>query len=567
MASSDVQIEARAFRAAADWHAAWLVGLGLCALFWPTPQNSDLNYALAAAAAPGLVGQLLRWTRAWAAKALVILVWPAGVGVAIALGGGLTGPLAALALAPAAAMAALDGRRFIALGGALTLATVAVVALAAAMGFAQPAGVGGPWLPLAVISIEAIELAAALQLAKAHAGEREASRAEEASQVRALLDAGPFLVLRLDATGVIREAFCGAPEDWDLDLIGRSFETLANDGDRQAARAALDIVRHTGAANVGFAPPMAPDRFFAVELRGLGRDMAVAVVRDASRERAYELFLVQARADAENVAQAKSRFLANMSHELRTPLNAIIGFSDIMRSALFGPLSERYAEYAGLIHESGGHLLDLINDVLDMSKIEADRFTLTLEPFDAREAVSSALRLTRVQADTAKIGLRGALPPQPLDVVADRRAIKQIVLNLISNSLKFTPAEGQVNVLAREKNGQLEIIVADTGVGIAPADLERLGRPYEQAGGADQRAQGTGLGLSLVRAFAELHGGTMVIKSVLGDGTVVTVRLPVLDREVKTEPPPAAEPAELPELAEPRRAAVGDNVIAFNPRL
>jgi len=326
-------------------------------------------------------------------------------------------------------------------------------------------------------------------------------------------------------------------------------------------------VRHTGAASVGFAPPMAPDRFFAVELRGLGRDMAVAVVRDASRERAYELFLDQARADAENVAQAKSRFLANMSHELRTPLNAIIGFSDIMRSALFGPLSERYAEYAGLIHESGGHLLDLINDVLDMSKIEADRFTLTLEPFDAREAVSSALRLTRVQADTAKIGLRGALPPQPLDVIADRRALKQIVLNLISNSLKFTPADGQINVLAREKNGQLEIIVADTGVGIAPADLERLGRPYEQAGGADQRAQGTGLGLSLVRAFAELHGGTMVIRSVLGEGTVVSVRLPVLDRETHAEPPPAVEPPAPPEPPEPRRVAVGDNVIAFNPRL
>jgi cell cycle sensor histidine kinase DivJ len=567
MASSDVQIEARAFRAAADWHAAWLVGVGLCALFWPTPPSSDLNYALAAAAAPGLVGQLLRWTRGWAAKALVILAWPVGVGVAITMAGGLTGPLAALALAPAAAMAALDGRRFIALGGALTLATIAVVALTAAMGFAEPAGVEGPWLPLALISIEAIELAAALQLSKAHAGEREAVRAEEASQVRALLDAGPFLVLRVDATGTIREAFCGAPEDWDLDLVGRAFETLAGEADRPAARAALEIARRDGAANVGFAPPLAPDRFFAVELRGLGRDAAVAVVRDASRERAYELFLDQARADAENVAQAKSRFLANMSHELRTPLNAIIGFSDIMRSALFGPLSERYAEYAGLIHESGGHLLDLINDVLDMSKIEADRFSLTLEPFDAREAVSSALRLTRVQADTAKIGLRGALPPQPLDVVADRRAIKQIVLNLISNALKFTPSGGQVNVLAREKNGELEIIVADTGVGIAPADLERLGRPYEQAGGADQRAQGTGLGLSLVRAFAELHGGTMVIKSVLGEGTVVTIRLPVLDRETRLEPPAAPQPPEPPTPPEPRRVAVGDNVIAFNPRL
>jgi cell cycle sensor histidine kinase DivJ len=143
-------------------------------------------------------------------------------------------------------------------------------------------------------------------------------------------------------------------------------------------------------------------------------------------------------------------------------------------------------------------------------------------------------------------------------VNADRRALKQIVLNLVSNALKFTPAGGQVNVVARAKGRDLELIVADTGVGIAPADLERLGKPYEQAGGAAQRAQGTGLGLSLVRAFAELHGGTMIIKSVLGEGTVVTVRLPVMDIE-EAAPPPEPEP-------QPRRAYAGDNVIAFTPR-
>ena len=235
-----------------------------------------------------------------------------------------------------------------------------------------------------------------------------------------------------------------------------------------------------------------------------------------------------ARDDAEADGRAKMRFLANMSHELRTPLNAIMGFSDIMRARLFGELAPKYGEYADLIHESGGHLLDLINDVLDMSKIEADRYELSRQRFDVREAVNGALRILRVQADEAGIQLRGGLPPEPLEVDADRRAIKQIVLNLVSNALKFTPAGGSVAVALQAIDAAtLEIIVADTGVGIAPNDLERLGRPFEQAGDADQRVRGTGLGLSLVKAFAQLHGGEMRVQSRLGEGTAVTVRLPV----------------------------------------
>ncbi len=220
---------------------------------------------------------------------------------------------------------------------------------------------------------------------------------------------------------------------------------------------------------------------------------------------------------------------------------------------MFGPLSDRYAEYAGLVHESGGHLLDLINDVLDMSKIEAQRFDLAREQFDARDALSAALRLTRVQADTAGVHLRGSLPTTPLEVDADRRAIKQIVLNLVSNALKFTPKGGLVSVTARAQGQDLEIVVSDSGVGIATEDLARLGRPYEQAGGSEQRAMGTGLGLSLVRAFAELHGGGMSIESALGEGTAVTVRLPVmLDVE--------------PEAATQVEAALGGNVVAFKPQ-
>ena len=271
-----------------------------------------------------------------------------------------------------------------------------------------------------------------------------------------------------------------------------------------------------------------PGGWREITLRRSGDSHLVATVRDAGAQQAREQTLEAARAAAEQRDAGKSRFLANMSHELRTPLNAIMGFSDIMRQRLFGPMAERYAEYAELIHESGSHLLELINDVLDMSKIEAERFELSLERLDAREAMNAVLRLMRGQADRAGVNLRGLLPSQTLEVDADRRALKQIALNLVSNALKFTPKGGAVTLTLQAAAGALELSVADTGVGIAPEDLQRLGRPFEQAGDAGQRAAGSGLGLSLVRAFAELHGGDMVVESVVGSGTTVTVRLPVL---------------------------------------
>ncbi len=557
----------RTVAAAANWHLAWFLALAFCALVWaatPAPRADAL--ALAAAAAPGALGLLLRWRQSAHIKILLALAWPLGVGCALYLTGGISGPMAALVLAPPAAMAMLDNRRLIAVDAALTAAVVAALALASGAGLvAAPFG-DNAWLALISLTAAGLGLAAALLLVRARSGEREAMQAAEVARLKSLLEGAPIRLLRLDAQGVVREAFGGPPGETAQRMIGRPFETLACDADRDAAREALAQAAQTGAAKIGFAPPLAPDRWLAADLRALADGGALAHVRDASQERAREAFLEQARQEAEALTQAKSRFLANMSHELRTPLNAVIGFSDIMRSALFGPLSSRYAEYAGLIHESGGHLLDLINDVLDMSKIEAERFTLSREVFDAREAVAAALRLTRVQADTARIGLRGVLPPAAIEVDADRRALKQIVLNLVSNALKFTPAGGQVTVIARAQGEDLELIVADTGTGIARADLERLGRPYEQAGGADQRALGTGLGLSLVRAFAELHGGRMTIRSLLGEGTVVSVRMPVIAApadipQAPPEPPPAPAPAPAR-----RAAALGDNVIAFNPR-
>jgi cell cycle sensor histidine kinase DivJ len=227
-----------------------------------------------------------------------------------------------------------------------------------------------------------------------------------------------------------------------------------------------------------------------------------------------------------------------------------------MREKIFGPLPGKYVEYADMIHDAGTHLLDLINDVLDMSKIEAAKYELNIERLDAREPVSAALRLMRVQADDVGVQLRGVLPSQDLEVDADRRALKQITLNLISNALKFTPRGGLVTVSLHALAGAMELCVADSGIGIAAPDLERLGRPYEQAGDMGQQAKGTGLGLSLVRAFAELHGGEMTIESRLGEGTAVTIRLPVLVQASQASPEPET----------PAQDRAGAQVIAFNPQ-
>ncbi len=230
---------------------------------------------------------------------------------------------------------------------------------------------------------------------------------------------------------------------------------------------------------------------------------------------------------AEGEARARARFLAEMSHELRTPLNAVVGFSDVMRTKLFGPLPDRYAEYAELIHQSGEHLTALIDDVLDLSKIDADRYELRRELLDAREPAEAALRLMRPQAERKGVALRADLPSGPLTADADARALKQIALNLLSNALKFTPPGGEVNLSVRASAGALELAVSDTGPGISPEDLRRLGAPYAQAE-AGRDAKGTGLGLSLVKALAGLHGGELLLESRLGEGTAATVRLPVL---------------------------------------
>ena len=260
------------------------------------------------------------------------------------------------------------------------------------------------------------------------------------------------------------------------------------------------------------------------ERRKLERGLATAVKRsEASREEA-----LLAKEVAERASTAKSTFLANMSHELRTPLNAVMGFSELIKSEYFGPIGDgRYREYAGLIHGAGSHLLDLITDVLDMSKIEAGKLELNKESVATVQIVHDCVELLEERAASAGVTLRIDTVGAPRAVDADRRALKQILLNLLANAIKFTPSGGSVTVAARLAGSFCALSVADTGVGIAAADLHRLGNPFVQLGNNDANKPGTGLGLALVRALSEMHGGALRVESTQGVGTTVTVTIPV----------------------------------------
>jgi two-component system, cell cycle sensor histidine kinase DivJ len=255
----------------------------------------------------------------------------------------------------------------------------------------------------------------------------------------------------------------------------------------------------------------------------------VAVMRDVTKRKVEEEALIAARAEAERANAAKSRFLAVMSHELRTPLNAIIGFSDMLRNeSEIRVDAARRQEYARLINESGYHLLAVVNDILDMSRLETGDFEITSEPFRLGVVMAGCSELLALKAQQAGVTLTCIAPPALPDIVADKRAIKQILINLISNAIKFTDLGGTVTVGADQDGQHILLTVEDTGIGIAPDDLARLGNPFFQARGTYARKHdGTGLGLSIVKGLVKLHGGSIDIKSSPGEGTRIEVRLPI----------------------------------------
>lgn len=252
----------------------------------------------------------------------------------------------------------------------------------------------------------------------------------------------------------------------------------------------------------------------------------------------------QHRAEEHAIAanHAKSDFLANMSHELRTPLNAVIGFSEMLMMEFWGPLGDRYKSYAADIHHAGKHLLSIINEILDLSKVEAGKLELLEERVDLKDLVDNCLHLVAERARIADLVVEAEIPPHLPPLIADPRLMRQILLNLLSNAIKFTPPGGRVTTSIRPDGRHMAITVADTGIGIHEKDIPRVLEPFGQVDSAQARqyqCESTGLGLPLVKRFTELHGGRLSLVSEPGAGTIVTIQIP--QRRIAHGFPPARE--------------------------
>jgi two-component system, cell cycle sensor histidine kinase DivJ len=353
------------------------------------------------------------------------------------------------------------------------------------------------------------------------------------------------------------EAMLGAPAAL---LLGHGLFDRVHVADRPAYLTALaDAARFGDARSVEFRLKREVPRseragggvdFIWVEMRCRPLDQAapasghmdsevVAVMRDVTDRKLQEQALDLARSAAESADAAKTRFLATMSHELRTPLNAIIGFSEmIVQEQSLMLDAERRREYAQLINDSGQHLLSVVNGILDMSKMESGNFEISAEPFAPRAALLNCCNLLALKAREGGVDLVADAPQDLPLMTGDPRAFKQIVLNLVSNAVKFTERGGKVTATARVEGSRLALRISDTGVGIAPDDLKRIGDPFFQAGKTYQRRhEGTGLGLSIVKSLVGLHSGDISVQSRVDEGTTVTVMLPLSYARPEVEAP------------------------------
>jgi two-component system, cell cycle sensor histidine kinase PleC len=315
-------------------------------------------------------------------------------------------------------------------------------------------------------------------------------------------------------------------EDFLRQIVGLGYLDL---GDLDAEGFVRHYAEQHLAASGSYELAVGDGRILTVRERRTGNGGTVQIIADSTSAKRREAELHQAKDNAEAANRSKSTFLANMSHELRTPLNAIIGFSDLVMSEAFGPLgSPKYQEYAADINNSGAHLLQVINYILDLSRVEAGRYELRRERLRPKELIDEVLRVLSVSVSQADIELVVNAPANLPLASLDRRAIRQVLLNLVSNSMKFTLAGGTITIAASADARLLTLAVGDTGIGIPKDDLPRLANPFEQVANSMTKShEGSGLGLAISRELVRLHGGTFTIESEVGVGTTVTLSLPL----------------------------------------
>ncbi|MDA4848142.1 sensor histidine kinase [Hoeflea poritis] len=499
------------------------------------------------ATALALAGMLIQTGRRRAIEIVTLVLGAAAVtAAAIATGGFVSAVLPLVLLFPAEAYRIRQDCKALRAGFAAAAAVLAAIAVAQV--FVPQSGAfrsGGADIAsvAVVVALGIYGLLFSLGLRRRQTAEREPE--EPAVVTRGeLLSTLPGLVTLHDARGdVVSVSGADATEMLEHvgDVAGRGLIEHMHVSDRIRFLQAVDDLR-TGCKVKSIAVRLRKlaenskqDQFLHLSVQLVAQHgqggfrgflaQASDISEYVSLRRAYARKVEEA--DAAN--EAKTRFLAAVSHELRTPLNAILGFSDFLSGEYLGDsLSNEQREYVGLISESGQHLLSVINSMLDLTKIEAGRYELNLETFNVKEAVDTCEAMLAQQAQEKGVVLNARVAKGRRKVTACRRALQQILINLMANAIKFTDEGGVVTVDASEKDGWVELVVSDTGIGIAQDDLHRIGAPFVQVENRyDRQYEGTGLGLSLVKGLVALHGGQFVIDSTVDVGTTVTVRLPV----------------------------------------